>query len=111
MTEYFDPTRGYILKEAPGPQLPVVPKKETWTRTENPETIRKLFRFKTSVQQVNFLEDVIQMQDAMEHHGKMLVEKNAVLVQVSTEILQRVTDLDVEWAAKVDEIYEDDTSI
>jgi len=110
MKEYFDPTTR-LLTEAPGRMLPISPKKETWTRKENPESIRRLFSFSSTQALINFLEDVIQMQDEMGHHGKLLVEKDTILVQVSTESLQRVTELDIEWAAKVDEIYEDVTSI
>jgi pterin-4a-carbinolamine dehydratase len=51
------------------------------------------------------------MQEEVGHHGKLLVEKEMILAQVSTESLQRVTELDIEWAAKVDEIYEDITSV
>ena len=43
----------------------------------------------------------------MRHHGKMLVDGLEVLVQITTDVVSRVTDLDVEWAAKVDAIYED----
>tara|TARA_Y100000034_G_C6693403_1_gene305418 strand:- start:173 stop:535 length:363 start_codon:yes stop_codon:yes gene_type:complete len=110
MTEYFKPT-SRVLKESPGRDLPIEPTKETWTRKEDPESIRKLFKFSSTESLINFLEDVIQMQEEVGHHGKLLVEKGMVLAQVSTESLQRITDLDVEWAAKVDEIYEDVTSL
>jgi len=110
MREYFEPRPG-LLKEAPGRDLPISPKKETWTRKDSPESIRKLFRFSSTEALLNFLEDVIQMQEEVGHHGKLLVEKEMILAQVSTESLQRVTELDIEWAAKVDEIYEDITSV
>ncbi len=108
MREYFKPTQ-QLLTEAPGRQLPISPTKETWTRQESPESIRRLFEFSSTEALINFLEDVIQMQDETGHHGKLLVDKNAVLAQVSTVSLQRVTELDIEWAAKVDEIYNDTT--
>ena len=106
MREYFEPNRP-VLCESPGRTLPVTPKKETWTRQDNPESIRRLFNFKSIGSLINFLEDVIQMQDEMGHHGKLLVDKNAVLAQISTVSLQRVTELDIEWAAQVDNIYND----
>jgi pterin-4a-carbinolamine dehydratase len=106
MREYFDP-RQPVLCEAPGRDLPIKPKKETWTRNEHPESIRRQFNFQTTKSLIDFLEDVIQMQEEMGHYGKLLVEKNVVLAQVSTVSLQRVTELDIEWAAQVDDIYND----
>ena len=35
------------------------------------------------------------------------VDHLQVMVQISTKKIERITDLDVEWAHKVDEIYED----
>ena len=106
MREYFEPQSG-LLTEAPGRDLPITVTKETWTRNDNPESLRKLFRFKSSISMLSFIEDVVQMQDEVGHYGKLLVEKNAVLAHVSTTALERVTDLDVEWAAQVDQIYDD----
>tara|TARA_R110000803_G_scaffold203290_2_gene268771 strand:+ start:527 stop:883 length:357 start_codon:yes stop_codon:yes gene_type:complete len=106
MQEYFKPT-GRRLFEAPGRNVPITVKKEVWTKTENPESIRRLFEFKTTQALIDFLEDVLQMQEELGHHGKLLVEKKKVLAHASTEVLQQVTELDIEWAAKVDEIYDD----
>jgi pterin-4a-carbinolamine dehydratase len=110
MKEYFNRDQT-LLHEAPGRQLPITPKKETWTRNENPESIRRLFRFQSTRSLITFLEDVIQMQEEVGHHGKLLIENGAVLAQVSTVSLQRVTELDIEWAAKVDDIYNDAVSV
>jgi pterin-4a-carbinolamine dehydratase len=46
----------------------------------------------------------------MKHHGKLLVDGSKVLIRINTKVMERVTDLDVEWAQKVDEIYADVTS-
>ena len=110
MREYFEP-RPSVLLESPGRDLPITPKKETWTRSTNPESLRKMFKFESAPSLLSFFEDVIQMQEETGHYGKLLVEKNAVLAHVSTTVLQRVTELDIEWAAKVDQIYDDAISI
>jgi 4a-hydroxytetrahydrobiopterin dehydratase len=108
MKNYFDdntPTRESLTEVHNN--LPIKPKKKTWEKIENPEALRRLFELSDPKKLIYFLEDVIQMQEELGHHGKLLVEDNKVLVQISTHTLNRVTDLDIEWAAKVDEIYED----
>ena len=86
---------------------PVVVTEKKWEHLSNPDAMQRLFTFQDVKELIFFLEDVIQMQEEMRHHGKMLVDGLEVLVQITTDVVSRVTDLDVEWAAKVDEIYED----
>ena len=87
--------------------LSLCPTKKKWDHLENPEALQRLFEFNDATSVLYFLEDVIQLQEVMAHHGRILVDGNSVLIQISTKLLDRVTDLDVEWARKVDEIYDD----
>lgn len=96
-----------VIFENRNNDIPVVPKKKAWEHLERPDAMQRLFSFENAKELIFFLEDVIQMQEEMRHHGKMLVDGLEVLVQISTNVVSRVTDLDVEWAAKVDVIYED----
>ncbi len=111
MGEYFRDTcvfENHGLREALGRDIPiVVPNKKKWDLLDNPEALQRLFEFNDVTSLLYFLEDVIQLQEAMAHHGKILVDGSQVLIQVSTKTLNRVTDLDVEWSKRVDEIYED----
>jgi pterin-4a-carbinolamine dehydratase len=106
MGDYFHETPRFSLNEELGRSLPISPKQEKWTKIENPESISRVFSLSNTQNLIFFLEDLIQMQDSMGHHGKMLVDKNKVLCQISTRGLDRVTELDIEWAAKVDDIYD-----
>ena len=99
------------LSEGLGNDVPIAPSKNVWDRLENPETLQRLFVFDDAKGLIYFLEDVIQLQEHMSHHGRLLVDGLQVLVQINTHSLNRVTDLDVEWAKKVDEIYNDVRSI
>ena len=111
MSDYFSERPRKILREAPGRQVPITPSEQTWEHIKDPEEeLQKLFTFKNSQQLIYFLEDVIQLQEAMKHHGKLLVDGSKVLIRINTKVMERVTDLDVEWAQKVDEIYADVTS-
>lgn len=109
MKNYFDEGQTHcgLVLEAPGNALPIAPKKQTWERTENPESLQRVFELSSVQHLIYFLEDVIQLQEELKHHGKLLVDGNRVLVQISTHTLNQVTELDIEWAAKVDEIYDD----
>ena len=84
-----------------------VPNEKSWDLLSEPEVLQRLFKFDDTSSLIYFLEDVIQLQEQMSHHGKILVNKMQVLIQISTAVMNRVTDLDVEWTKKVDEIYED----
>jgi len=112
MKDYFAdssqvrPSAGLIF-ERQDSQVPISPTEKTWDHLENPDALQRLFSFDEAKELIFFLEDIIQMQEEMRHHGKMLVDGLEVLVQVSTNVVSRVTDLDVEWAARVDQIYED----
>lgn len=96
------------LFETVQPAVPIiVPSEKKWELLEDPEALQRLFRFEDSTQLLYFIEDVIQLQEQMSHHGRILIDRLQVLVQISTKVLERVTDLDVEYAKKVDAIYDD----
>jgi pterin-4a-carbinolamine dehydratase len=42
-----------------------------------------------------------------EHHGKILIEGNDVKIEVQTHDLNRVTELDQEYAAYCDDVFGD----
>jgi pterin-4a-carbinolamine dehydratase len=110
MESYFKESPGFDknlvgnIKES----VPIkVPNEKSWDLLEEPEVLQRLFSFEKALNMVYFLEDVIQLQEQMSHHGKMLIDELQVLIQINTKVMNRVTDLDVEWTKKVDEIYKD----
>ena len=111
MQGYFEEGPRRLVTEAPGRDLPISPKEDKWERIADPESIRRTFSFTSHKNVADFLADVLQMQDEMGHQGKMLVDGNRVKCQVTTDSLQRITELDVEWAAAVDEIYKNVESV
>lgn len=109
MKDYFDegiPQRK-VMVESPGRDVPLRAKKQTWSVNQNPDSLQKTFEFSSSRKLLFFLEDVIQMQEAVGHHGILTINENKVSVRIFTKTLNRVTDLDVEWSKKVDRIYKD----
>lgn len=110
MKEYFEEKKVVsrkILSEAPGRSVPIGVKKQTWSKTTDPETLQRTFSFSSPEKMIYFLEDVIQMQNAMGHHGIITINENKVSVRIFTKTLERVTDLDVEWANNVGKIFDD----
>ena len=110
MEGYFekDKPRNNLLREAlPAPVPIVVPSEKSWEMLEKPEALQRLFKFSDQQPLLYFLEDIIQLQNQIGHHARILIDHNQVLIQVSTKVLDRVTDLDVEYAKKVDLIYDD----
>lgn len=89
----------------------VVPNEKKWELLDGPEALQRLFKFDNTISLIYFLEDVIQLQQEMNHHGRILIDGLQVLIQINTKVMDRVTDLDVEWARKVDEIYNDTKSV
>jgi pterin-4a-carbinolamine dehydratase len=89
----------------------VVPNEKKWELLDGPEALQRLFKFDNTISLIYFLEDVIQLQQEMNHHGRILIDGLQVLIQINTKVMDRVTDLDVEWTRKVDEIYNDTKSV
>ena len=110
MKEYFEERKTVsrkVLSESPGRSVPIGVKKQTWSKTSEPESLQRTFTFPDPERMIYFLEDVIQMQNAMGHHGIITINENKVSVRIFTKTLERVTDLDVEWADKVGKIFDD----
>ena len=109
MKDYFDQgiPQKKLMVESPGRDVPLRAKKQNWTITENPETLQRTFSFSNAQKLLYFLEDVIQFQEAVGHHGILTINENKVSVRIFTKTLNRVTDLDVEWTKKVDRIFND----
>lgn len=84
-----------------------VPNEKSWDLLSEPEVLQRLFKFEKVENLIYFLEDVIQLQEQVSHHGKILIDGTQVLIQINTKVVNRVTDLDVGWTRKVDEIYRD----
>ena len=50
---------------------------------------------------------VLEYQDETDHHGFLQVDPDVVRVEVYTHDLDEVTELDLEYAKSIDQIYSD----
>lgn len=107
MKEYFRPESQRVLLEALPKEVPIEPKKSEWKVTSDGESLLRSFEFKKDSDLRNFVNDLLQMQEEMEHHGQILIDQKTVKVKIKTKTLNRITELDVEYASQLDKIYND----
>ena len=117
MREYFEPenvcsggspedkifSRSLILEK----NLPVQPTKVKWTVEEGPERFVRRFQFDDRRRLIDFINDVHQFEDEIEHHGEMRIKYDVVDLSVHTHNIERITELDREYIAEIDKIYHD----
>ena len=96
-----------LINEQISKSLPIEPKRSDWKITDDGKSLIRSYSFKEFRSLVNFINDLLQMQNETKHHGQVLILEKEVRVKVSTESLQRITELDTEYAAQLDMIYKD----
>ena len=104
MENYFD--RGYdlkIVKES----VPLCPAQETWDIVSSPERLSRRFEFSERSRLIDFVREVMTHEDEINHHSMIRIEHLVVDIEVYTHDLNRVTNIDREFARMVDFIYKD----
>ena len=88
-------------------ELPVLASKRSWEVVDGPERLRRKFSFESLGQRTLFLEYLLEIEEKTQHFAKITVEGYDVTVEVWTHDLERVTELDKEYASSCDSIYDD----
>ena len=108
MREYFEPgVRRLMINEGLPKEVPIVAKKVVWKITQDGNALMRTYDFKSSEHLRLFIDQLLAMQERVDHHAQVLIEKSKVKVRVSTASLNRVTEMDTEYAAEADHIYEE----
>lgn len=105
MNEYFVPKSSQVLRESLPGALPVKPKRSNWTVTQDKKALLRTFNFKNDTSLRVFMMNVLQLQEELNHHGQILINEREVKVKVTTKTLERVTEIDLEYASHLDKIY------
>jgi|TARA_R110001592_G_scaffold361584_3_gene672620 4a-hydroxytetrahydrobiopterin dehydratase len=106
MKEYYDKEcHNQILAEQDFP-VNVKPGMD-WEITGSPNRLIKKFKFKKRKNLYNFLEDVLELEDEKQHHSEITVRYKTVTIKVWTHDLNDITEVDIEFARTVNEIYKD----
>ena len=80
-----------------------------WEIVESPERLMKDYSFSTRSQALEFLRQLVLFEDSAGHHAKISLENADIRVEVYTHDINRVTEIDAEYAATADQIYIDAT--
>lgn len=108
MREYFgDAPRRTMLNEGLPKEVPIKAKKVIWRPTQDGNALIRTYEFESFIRLRLFVDQLLAMQDRVEHHAQILIEEKIVKVRVGTASLNRITELDTEYAAEADHIYEE----
>ena len=82
------------------------PERLDWTYRKDPRRLTKMFKFSSETKFNEFLIDVLEHQAETQHHARITIQYPQIKIEVWTHSLNDITDVDVEWALTVNEIYE-----
>jgi len=87
--------------------MPVEVVENHWKVLEAPERLARKYEFNTQEQRALFLNELLHEESAHGHFAKITIEGLELLVEVWTHDLERVTELDQEYAEACDSLYND----
>ncbi len=87
--------------------IPIEVAQSTWSNLQAPERIAKKFEFGDTETRNWFLKELIEDEAQNGHHGKILIDGLGIVIEVYTHDVDAVTELDLEYAKRCDDIYED----
>jgi len=87
--------------------LPVQATEVSWVVEEGPERLVRTFHFPDLSTRNWFVSEIMEKEKETDHYGKILVEGNDVKIEVQTHDLNRVTELDQEYAEYCDDVFGD----
>ena len=99
----FLPIKGTLPDSSP----PIKVKKSEWEHTQNPEMIRRTFTFRTQSVLLNFVASLLRYERKTTHNASILIEGLDVTISLCTHDLNRVTELDLEYARECDFLFGD----
>lgn len=110
MSEYFseetNPRPRFLVEGLPK-EYPITPTTSEWKVTEDGKSLLRSFTFEDDRSLRMFINELLSMQEHTEHHGQILIDEKTVKVKVRTKTLNKITELDVEYASHLDKIFGD----
>ena len=79
----------------------------TWKIVSDPERLMRRFEFDSRQRLVDFLGEVLEMENEMNHNAKITIDHMHIDIEVYTKSIDCVTELDLEYTKTVSQIYED----
>ena len=78
-----------------------------WEIHSDPERFSRKFKLESRKRAIDFVNEVMQLEDEMNHHGDLKISYDEVSIDVYTHNVNRITELDQEYIRSVDFIYKD----
>jgi pterin-4a-carbinolamine dehydratase len=90
------------------PELPLQPVDlSQWEVVSDPNRFKREFEFNTFPEFKVFLDEVLEHQEEVDHHGKISLDGLNILVEVYTHDVNDITELDQEYVRALDQIHRD----
>lgn len=86
---------------------PVKVSEGTWDVVSDPTRFKKEFSFASPQMLIDFINELLAYQESTHHHGKITINHDNVIIEVYTQDVNTITELDQEYAHEVDNIYID----
>jgi len=88
-------------------ELPLSAEESTWTVVADPERLVRKFDFEDIERRNWLLKELLEDEVQSGHNGRILADGMDVVVEVWTHDLDAVTELDLEYASRCDDIFND----
>lgn len=109
----FDLSKSYlsnvVKNKNPDISLPVVAKKSSWDKIEHNNKIflAKTFTFRSKNHMQYFLNEHLNKSEKNNYEPETFIKGKSIKVYLYTELINDITDQDIEYSKFLDEIYED----
>ncbi len=78
-----------------------------WEEIESPRRLIKDYQFDDRTILLRFVTGLMQFEDTVGHHGKIVIDYNDVRLEVYTHDVDDITELDNEYAQYADSLFAD----
>lgn len=84
--------------------LPIVAV-NSWKKSQ--EYYVKKFEFRIQKHRNDFIKNLLEYEDEVGHNAKMVINEGVVVLMLQTKDIERVTEIDKEYAKFADAVYKD----
>jgi pterin-4a-carbinolamine dehydratase len=88
-------------------EVPLAPEKSEWIIAPDPERLVRKFMFEDIEARNWFLKELLDDEIKSGHNGKIIIDGTDAMIEVWTHDISAVTELDLEYAARCDDIFSD----
>ena len=78
-----------------------------WEVVSDPNRLMKRYAIPSYQMLIHFVNEILQYQDEVQHHAKIIVDPDEVIIEVYTHDINDITEIDKEFAVMADQIFVD----